>query len=534
MAKIPKYQQDKLASSMVGTPGVDTSMSQAFASGAQALNQVGDTLLRIGQIDYQERLREANRIKAEQRAAAKQLQELHVQTVNGARKAKYGVGLNGLSNELRQAHMFDINGAMESWNAKSVELMESQLETIVDPRERLMAQKALQAEQASQTEQFQNFLNGRIPEIGKANFKVIGDGLKISTNDPMLSPEDVRKKVVAFAEDPTVMKSALNVHGPAAPVAIREMQSDAIRNYMSKVAQSGNLDQLNMVIGAFDDLVEGTDTEEFYSRQRQLAREAQRMAERDFQYTASITAIDGLAELNAASQKGELTREMVDEFKTSVQDAKLPPSMGGAAERVWKSFTKGQWDAAAKVVTEQEKTKRITDAQNTQKDLNAKMGAYIGKYKGQFGARKGVSPIQLADLYADVDAAELSGAITSSAANTARTRINLSIKGLDRKDPQGAAHAKKLMADSDGLIRAATKYTNDPILNKEIGVQFHNQFFDLVQSVEQRKGRPTTQAERNRLIRALMPKVLSEAKQKIEEAKANRNAQIKAQLEKGS
>lgn len=532
MARIPRYQQGQLASSMVGTPGIDTATATAFQNASTSVGKIGSAIMDVAQADYNARVQEQNRIRTEQRAAAKALDTLQKETQVGGDKAGLSISLNDMDNTMRQESRFSTDGAMAKWAEGAQKLADERLDKIQDPTLKLMTQKAFQTELASKQQQFGDYLNSRIPEIGAANAAKIGDALKLSTNSSDLSVLEVREKLETFSTDPINVKTFENVYGPAAGVKMREYQSSAARNYLAQTASTGNIDLLNERINRFSDIVEGTDSEEFYARQRQLAGQVKVQQEKEIEYNTAVTVNEGLSTIRQKAADGSLTRADVDAYVDGVKATNGTPGAIRAGNTVWTQYSKDETKTATKVVTAQEKETRRLEIAETQKQLNGDYNTLIGKSKGQVGPRKGTTPKDLSGLYADIDQAELQGNVTPEAANTMRRNVKWALKQFDKKEPQAAAHARVLMVESDNILKQAKTYTPDPLLNKVIGVNFNNAYFDTVESFEQRKGRLSTTQERKNLADNLLPKVMLQARQQVDAAAKARAQRIKAQAQK--
>lgn len=95
MGKIPLFQQERLASSVVGTPGVDLSGSQAFSAQASALQQIGNSAFQVAGAELSLRNQELRQKRAEQRAAEQAMQE-------GLAKLTVANTMLGFEDELEQ------------------------------------------------------------------------------------------------------------------------------------------------------------------------------------------------------------------------------------------------------------------------------------------------------------------------------------------------------------------------------------------------------------------------------------------------
>lgn len=530
MAKIPRYQQGALESSMVGTPGINTAPASAFQSASRAFDTVTSAIYDVAETDYRLAQQEAQRIRSEQRAAQKELQTLQYENAAGGYKAQHATALNDMDNQMRQDYQWDTAGAMQAWNEKAQEMMDDRLEGITDPKLMLMTKKALQAEQATKQQQFGDWINSRVPDISKANVAKIGDSLKLSVNNADLQVSEVKDMLGAFAEDPANRKAYYNSYGQAAGVEMRKAQSDAARNYLAQTANNGDLNQLNERIGQFKDIIEGTDTEEFYARQRALANQVKVQNEQQQEYQVAVVTNESLAELKDKSANSTLTPNDVDNAVANMKASNATPGAIRAARAIGTQFTKDLQNQAEKVVTQQDRENLKLKIEGTRKQLSTDYNKLIGTHKGQIGPKKGTSAKQLGELYANIDEAEIQGHITPDGANAMRRNVQNALKVFDKKEPAAAARAKTMMQVSDNIIKAARTYTNDPEVNKVFGVKFNNVFFDHLDRWEKQTGKQASTQQMQNLMNSLLPKVLQDAKGEVERAKADRQRRVQAQM----
>jgi hypothetical protein len=297
MGKISQYQQNQLRSSLVGTPGVDTSATSALSNLSTDLKQGAHTVYTALEDDYQLQQRALQQRQTEQRADEKKLRGLYDQSVANTHKAQGGIALNQLNNNLRPQFKDDITGGLDAWSEQAQELINDRVGTVKDPTQKAMTYNALQEEFSSQSKNFSDYLNGRIPEIAKDNFNKVGDSLRLSVNNTALTGDQVFNKLKAFGDDKATQAQAQAAFGADGVVQIRKHQSAAAQNYMELIATTGDDKALDKLIHdkRFDSIIEGTDKGQFYSRQRALAsavqtRQKQDATATDIQTRAGISA----------------------------------------------------------------------------------------------------------------------------------------------------------------------------------------------------------------------------------------------------
>ncbi len=518
MGKVSRFSTGPLPSAAVGTPGVDDSEARFLQSAAQSIQSVANTQAAIAQQNFILTQQEIRRKQNEQRAAQKQLENLQIQTNTAGLNAEFGVAVNMLAQEKREQFKHDTTGALDSFSDVADKMLQERLRGITDPKEALMAEKQLRQTLGSQTQQFTDYLYSRIPAIGKANITKIGDALRLSTNDVSLSVEQVRTKLDEFQNDPSTKQAFFNVHGVAADAEMRKFQSDAVRNYLSKTANMGNLELLDERINEFDDIVEGTDTEEFYSRQRAMALQAKRKQEELAEYQASLDNNTALAEITDLRTRGELTEDVVHRFEKQVLENGGSPSLiksarlqltlqGKELERTAQRDVKKAETAARKVIREQEKEERRQQIGLARQQINSQFNDLFRGNK----LLKTTTPSQLSDLYANITSAEADGNLTPANANMMRKYINLGLKTLDRRQPEAVQHAKTIMRDVDDIHKMAIRATSQPEVNKIYAVKLNNAYIDAVEQIEAKQGRPTTKEQRQNILNILAPKLLQES-----------------------
>ncbi len=273
MPRIPKYEQNALPSAMVGTPGVDTSVSQGLTQAGAGLNRLGQALYDPIENDYIVNQRALLKQQQAQQQAEKELQKLYDQTKTSGDAAQGDIALNDLNNELRNTYRDDVTGAREEWDKRSDELVKKLQDGYTDPTQRLMFEQKIQEKRNAQTKNFSDYVVSRMPDIAKSNANRLGDALQLSTNSATFSGTQILGKIEAFGADPNTTEAYRVAYGKDAEVEIRKRQSNGIQNFLAQVANTGDEKRLETLIKdtRFDKYIEGRDKEQFYTRQRSLA-----------------------------------------------------------------------------------------------------------------------------------------------------------------------------------------------------------------------------------------------------------------------
>jgi hypothetical protein len=161
MAKITPYQQGQLASSVVGTPGVNL-------SGAQTLGNIGSELGQLGAAQHQQYLQEVRLKQAQQRELQKHMDDMARQTkiINLASGAE--VEMQKSMNELQMAHQEDPETAVAAFDGIAQQKIQASLQKETDPETNMMLQQKLAGLHASGLREMGNWQQSRqIPNAVK-------------------------------------------------------------------------------------------------------------------------------------------------------------------------------------------------------------------------------------------------------------------------------------------------------------------------------------------------------------------------------
>lgn len=287
MGRIPRYQQDRLASSQVGTPGVDTSGQRLFQGLSQGADQITSTLFRVAQIDYQERRREEAMRRAELRAQQKALETAKRQ-VNVAGYSGTGEQqATELIAELKQRDQWDTDNTLGDYDAGIERIKQQTLEAIPDELTRLQTQKALENSFGNYRKELLNWTSGRTTPIATAKLDGLGNTLAGQLNDANLSVDEARGRLAEFAKNKPAYEI---VYGPAAAEKMQAAAEKGIENYLAQTAVQ-QPDLLEQRINEFDDMYDAKDKRKFYAdvRRTRAAEESARKAEATLQREANRT-----------------------------------------------------------------------------------------------------------------------------------------------------------------------------------------------------------------------------------------------------
>jgi hypothetical protein len=253
MGKISTYEQNQLASSVVGTPGVDTSTGALFNGVSQVFSGVGQ---QIGTLARQNQA-EVFRLQREQRAAAKAQKDLLDNVNAAAYAAQWDLKAGEFENETKTTTMLAPKNAPKTFTEKTTKELDAFLATIGD--EDVRNKVKLNAIKDINTRA--NALNGWAFEQGTVNARnnttAAIDALVLSAGNAKddLGYNDTIKKINGLAG------STLLAFGTKSEEIITKARQDAAKQYFegfmargeyAKAAEKIQSGQFDKVLSAQD------------------------------------------------------------------------------------------------------------------------------------------------------------------------------------------------------------------------------------------------------------------------------------------
>lgn len=235
MPKVPRYDQNNLASSLVGTPGVDTSGGQLFNTLASEADQAGQGFQRLYAQDYQTQQEEIKRKQAEVRAAEKAMETAKRSAEVSGYNSGYGVELNAVDNQLRQRDNWNTDATLNDFSTQADELMQKKLDAIQDPLTKLQAQKAFNETKAQYSVGVGDWVKSRaIPIIG-ANIKGMESDLETKLSNSATGDwNSVDREMQAFEKNAAPLYAFTK--GEEGRKDLRDAQNKAMQQRIADIA----------------------------------------------------------------------------------------------------------------------------------------------------------------------------------------------------------------------------------------------------------------------------------------------------------
>jgi hypothetical protein len=383
MARIPQYEQAQLASSVVGTPGVDTSATQMFNTISGAAGEVAQQAQYALAAQRQEQLR-AQRALA---ATEKELRDAQLESKIGALVNSKQVDFNNFDNQLREAGQWDTTGTADRLSKQLSTDVQNTLAGIEDPLERAKTEKALNAAVAGTLKSHSDWATGRAGPIVKANAKSMADSLAVKMGTAPADPTDfnawfgddaLKKPLEDFqvSAGGTYLKS----EGAAAPAAIRAAQSEGLKQRLSAfvLTQRPSADELNQALKTIENLnvIDPGDLNSFSNTQRNIAAQEHqaKMAEQtaqaklhDISFSVDASKILNSGGTPSAAQVESFraspsyqnaTPAAKAKFEVQVNKLNNPDKKAAADARATAQQTKAQKEAA-RLIAEQNDAARL-------------------------------------------------------------------------------------------------------------------------------------------------------------------------------
>lgn len=293
MAKITPYQQGQIASSVVGTPGVNLSAAQSsFGLGSQLAN--------IGAAQHQQYLTDVRAKQAEQRALEKHMQDMARQTevVNISSGAQ--VEMQKSINELQMKYRDNPGQATQEYTQTAEQRIADTLGQVTDPETNMMLQQKLMTQHASNLNSMGNWEQSRQVPIAEQNLKNSAGSLSITTGQMAgKTPQEVKDAITNYADSTKNQYKFFHAKGEAGQF---DASSDAVKQYLEATAAGGDPVLLEQRIKEFADgrFIAPDTLQGLAVQQRGIAAQVRMAQNTEQTKTNNATYLDTVQQLLAA------------------------------------------------------------------------------------------------------------------------------------------------------------------------------------------------------------------------------------------
>lgn len=293
MAKITPYQQGQIASSVVGTPGVNL-------SGAATSSGLGNMLSNIGATQHQQYLTDVRTKQAEQRALEKHMEDMARQTkvTNVASAAQ--VDMQKSMNDLQMKYRDTPGQAVSEYSQSAEQRIAATLSQEKDPETNMMLQQKLTSMHASNINSMGSWEQSRQVPIAEQNLKNSAGSLSIMTGQmASKAPEEVMKTITDYASN---TRDQYKFFHPKGESGLFDASTDAVKQYLEATAAGGDPVLLDQRIKAFANgkFIEPSALQTIAVQQRGIAAQVRMAQNTEQTKTQNATYLDTVQQLLSA------------------------------------------------------------------------------------------------------------------------------------------------------------------------------------------------------------------------------------------
>lgn len=323
MARVPLYARNKLASSVVGTPGVgqvDTSAAQVLSGIAANIGGLADTANQIHIAQVAENQRQIRIAQERQRQEQARLDGLRRRVEVDYMKAQAQTHSANILNDLQQKHMWDVNGVDTAYQKSMGEYLDTTLEGVQDEETRLMLHQDFSAVMAGGATAISNFKQSRFEPIAREQLKGTASEFSKRVNKATVTEMEAAQAAEQYKAD--TLESYRVVHGPGAEAAQRDDIGAGIKNYVTAIAITGNTERLESVLESklTDTYLDKSELTPFAAEKRRQVREVaqfQRVQAYRERVSADAEFVDQLA---ARAPDGDITKLAPQDIQKFITD----------------------------------------------------------------------------------------------------------------------------------------------------------------------------------------------------------------------
>lgn len=447
MPKIPLYEQGRLASSLVGTPGVDNSgqvMAETVASGLSQLNTA---------LAYKQR---------QTLAAQKELETLQRNAMAGERVSAISLKKTMIANDLKAKHMYDPDVGEVELNKQLAKLLEDETAGIQDPMLKAMVTGKGREEIVAEQKSYSDFkLSRAVPIMEKSLEAQSGDlSFRVrSAVDPETGAVDPMAVGKLFEDfDNRTSGVMANLYGPAAGERNRQAKGEALKGMLFEMAAKGPngtqddekfADYLKTVYETpqFNMFMDPADGKQVLVEARRIAAEASRAKKEEKVTVERETTQTVQQEINALIESGNQTPEkMFALAKTPGISQATANSLTNLGNRLRKETT-----TKGKAITVD--TLKV-DTVNAINKADIAYTKFTSRYDFGTGAMpsKPYSKDELTQQYIDHSETLQSLYAARSAFKANSQRINAAGTPYPKENPELEKKIARLEAESSGVV----------------------------------------------------------------------------------
>jgi len=352
MAKINLYQQDRLASSLVGTPGLYTAGAQSLGNIAQGAENIGNSIQAIGNAIFGDQLAERRRREAEARAADKQIKDADRASYISDRLGAADVEFTQAYTDIQSKYANDTTGAVQAYQAQAKQIRDQYVSKETDPLTKAELQKAMASKQAQYIGDVASFVQGRQIPIMKDRLQNMAGNFSLMVSNPNLSAADFGKKYQEYVQQN--LPNYQFTEGAAAPIEMRKALEPAVINYLESTALN-HPELLDDRIKAFSggSMIDPSKLNSIVNQQKAMANAVASKQLADLHLSQAASQAQATAEIIDATPTGD-SKDADPAKLVAIQKkyaGSLSPEQNNNISRIIKESTTEKTKEAAKTKT---------------------------------------------------------------------------------------------------------------------------------------------------------------------------------------
>lgn len=498
MPKIPRYQQGQLASSVVGTPGIDNSTAKLFNEIGSQLNTVRNSMFQVAFEQRRQDLREQAQKERELKAVQKEQQRRVNKVELANHRFQMDSQLDELGNQLRQDHVNDPETVPDLLAKQGRDAISKYAESISNPDVRADFLSQSLNGLRSQTGGAASWAQRQGPINAEKNALSALDQFSIGLGNKQF-PDEVLDGVAAFEEQ--YGQTYREQFGPKYDLMFQKAKEQGVKNYLSRLSRE-NPEQLDAVVnsGMFDDHIDQTSITSVYNTYKSYARQQEREIKKEQDYSDAVQWTQTLGDSDRGIITGETSLEDLDKLEEEAVASSAP-----------KNVIKGIQSQKTRVVRESKKESKREEKERVM-ETRKTLGVEVAKTRTNLfkGSKlRSADPKALMDYKGLLIQANNAGAISATVFGKESAKVDLALQALDKRN-KNSGFAQSLL----DLMGSKKKSVRENVPDaKTAAVVFENaeaKFIFAVQRLEDTKGRKPSAEELERIWNAAYTRSLTD------------------------
>lgn len=495
MARIPEFEQNALASSAAGTPGIDTSAAQIFGSASRALDRVTGQMA----VELFNKKQQQDAIIRAQKTALDNAELAEHQF-------KLDAVIDSAREKLKQDNIAKPDQAVSQFQETGPGIIDSYIESsgvtdsVMQNRIKKAGNESLRASSGilvnwAPGQRTQNLVATFDSDLDEAS-RNMGNAASV---EDLLAQND---KLRSYAQ---IQAGSI---GPSAAEKFTKASTRGVQNFLSKLSRTDPQQAQDLIeSGILDDLIDQKDLAPTYNAAQIDIKREEKKLEDEQKFAVNTGYIQRAGDLAEAAVRGELTAQELQVEQTRATAEKAPLSYQRTLSNLQKSIAVRE----QKVLKTEQKTQRKKQVGEVKEILGSAGRRFSDiKKRGRRGD-KGVTAGDLSEVALDylmaLEEAKALNAISRTTFGAEKEKVLLELEAA--VDASKKPNINNILGGLIGGKKAAKENAPDPqrILDVWPTVEFN--YLRMVQRKQEEKGRDLTPTELDNLLKAVYQAALT-------------------------